>query len=89
MADIDELEFVEKLARAARGRTPPSVEVADGVMRRLKAEASPEPNGGSWALLAAGVSFAAAASILLAIQSLLALQEPLAEILSTVRTVFL
>ncbi len=88
MADIDELEFVEKLARAARGRIPPSVEVADGVMHRLKAEASPEPNGGFWPL-AAGVSFAGAASILLAVQSVVALQEPLAELLSAVRAVFL
>lgn len=85
---MDELEFVEKLARAARGRTPPSVEVVDGVMHRLKAEAMREPNGGSWPL-AASVSFAGAASILLAVQSVFALQEPLAELLSAVREVFL
>ena len=86
---MNELEFVERLARLARSLPPPSVEVADKVMFRLKAEAMREPNGGFWPLLAAGVSFAAAASILLAIQSLLALQEPLAELLSAVRTVFL
>ena len=42
---MNELEFVEKLARLARSKPPPSVDVADKVMRRLKVEAMREPNG--------------------------------------------
>lgn len=84
---MNELDLVEKLARLAHSKPPPSVDVADGVMRRLGAEAMARPRNGFWPL-AAGVSFVAAASVLLAIQSLVASQEPLAELLSAVRTVF-
>ena len=84
---MNELDLIEKLAQLARSKPPPSVDVADEVMRRLKAGVGVEPAGMFWPL-AAGVSFAAAASVLLAIQSLVASQEPLAELLSAVRTVF-
>lgn len=85
---MNELDLVERLARLARGKRPPSVDVADEVMRRLGSEAMAEPAGRFWPL-AAAVSFVAAASVLLAIQSLVASQEPLAELLTAVRTVFL
>jgi hypothetical protein len=84
---MNELDLVERLARLARSKPAPSVDVADKVMRRLKAGAAAEPADMFWPL-AAGVSFAAAALLFLAVQSLVASQEPLAELLSAVRTVF-
>lgn len=85
---MNELDLIEKLARLARSRPPPSVDVADKVMRRLKAGAVVEPADRFWPL-AASVSFVAGALVLLAVQSLVASQEPLAELLSAVRAVFL
>lgn len=84
---MDELEFVERLARAARGTAPPSVDVADRVMRRLGREVAPEVDGG-FSPFAVGVSAATVALLFLAVQSFMAGRDPFVEILNMARVVF-
>jgi hypothetical protein len=84
---MDDLEFIEELAGIARRRPPPSVDVVDRVMHRIEAAAAPKPDGSFWPL-AVGVSLAAIALFLLALQSLAALDDPIVEILDSVKEVF-
>ncbi len=93
----DGLRAVEKLARLARlarEEMPPSVDVTDGVMRRLAgvrhvashhANDTSDTFAGFWPL-AAAVSAATAAAFVLAMQAFAASQEPIVELLISVRT---
>ena len=85
---MSDLERFEELARIARDERPPAVEVVDGVMRRVRGARPAEPVARLWPL-ALGMSAAAAASLFLAMQTYLGLQEPFVVFLDSVRAVFL
>lgn len=84
---MNELEFIRRLGERARSGPRPTVDVADGVMRRIASVRRVEAARPFWPL-AVGLSLATAASFLLAVQSYLALTAPLMEIGNSVRMVF-
>jgi hypothetical protein len=76
---MNELEFVRRLGERARSGPRPTVDVADGVMRRIASVRRVEAARPFWPL-AVGLSLATAASFLLAVQSYLALDTQFAEV---------
>lgn len=86
MKNLDLIENLARLARLARKAKPPSVDVADGVMRRLTEKAGAEPPASFWPL-AAAVSLATAASFFFALRAWLAARDPLVELVSSVGAV--
>jgi len=85
---MNEIDPVDRLARLARGARAPSVDVADAVMRRIAARPAARPAWALWPLVV-GVSFAAAATLVLAAWSYMALEEPAVELLGAVREALL
>ena len=78
----------ERLARAAQEEPPPQVDVVERVLERIRGTAPREPGSRAW-LFAVGVSATAAASVYLALHSLMGLQEPFVELLNTARGAFI
>ena len=81
---MDELDVIARLAEEARKESPSVIDVTERVMQRLSA--LEEPAGRFWPF-AAIVSAATAAAFLLAMQAWTAAQDPIVELLSSIRTV--
>lgn len=81
---MDEFDMIARLAEAARKESPPAVDVAEKVMWRLTGLRVPFPR--FWPL-AAAISAATAAAFLLALQAWVAWQDPVVELLNSVRMV--
>jgi hypothetical protein len=83
---MSEIEFIQKLD-AASGNAP-SIDVADKVIRRIRL-ARPGATGSGPMWLAAMMSALAAAAVLLvAVQSFSGLQDPFGDLLTPVWTAF-
>ena len=77
---MNELELLRKLADGAGRRPVPHIDVRSGVARTIAAE-KPRPKAMSFWPTLVGVSLAAAASLLFAVQTLMEFAEPYADLL--------
>ncbi|HEV56955.1 MAG TPA: hypothetical protein ENN87_05595 [Phycisphaerales bacterium] len=79
---MDALNRIEKLIARARGERPPSIDVADRVLWRIRvATASPAPVPiAPWGVLAGLSAVAASIILFLAINAWMALSNPMMEL---------
>jgi hypothetical protein len=83
---MNEIEYIQKLDAAA-GETP-AVDLSDKVLRRIRtARAQVSDSGPMW-LAALFSTLAAAAVLLLAVQSFSGLQDPFGDLLTPLWTAF-
>jgi anti-sigma factor RsiW len=82
---MKEIELIQKLDAAAG--PPPEIDVADQVLRRIRTARAQAPQSGPMWIAALISSVAAAAVLLIALQSVSALQNPLGDLLTPMWTV--
>ena len=77
---MDRLEWFEQLAATARRETPPELNVADQVLRRLSMEPEPQPARHPLRLVA-GIGLAlSAVAMAMTVPSLMLLSDPLVQL---------
>jgi hypothetical protein len=85
---MSEMEEIDRLVRLARPEKVPTVDVVSQVMARVRHLTPEELSPRVW-MLTAGVSLAAAASIVFAVVSFWRLSEPLVGFLYAIEAVLL
>jgi hypothetical protein len=83
---VNEIEFIKKLDAAA-GEAP-EVNVADGVIRRIRSQQRPEAESGPMWVAALLSSLAATVMVVIALQTFSGLQNPFGDLLTPVWTTF-
>jgi hypothetical protein len=83
---MNEIEFIKKLDSASAD--PPPMDVSDHVIRRIHFGRAAAPDAGSLWLPALLSTLAAAAVLLLAVQTLSGLNDPFGDLLTPLWTAF-